>query len=194
MPAILITPPATEPITLAEAKDHLRILDAAQDTLIGAMIKGARQYIETHLGRSLVTQTWELALDAWPEKGFVRILNPPVISITSVTAVQSGVVVTLDPIAYQSDLVSRIPRLAPAANASWPSADVGVLNAIRVRYTAGYGAAAAVPEDIKAAIKFILAHWFENREATVVGTISSELANSVAMILTEHRIRPVDWE
>ncbi|RUM40311.1 MAG: hypothetical protein DSY80_10440, partial [Desulfocapsa sp.] len=60
-----ITPAASEPLTLAEVKDHLRILDNDQDTLLSSLITAATSYLDTRhgiLGRALITQTWEMRL------------------------------------------------------------------------------------------------------------------------------------
>ncbi len=65
MPAQLITPPATEPVTLAEAKVHLRLETALDDDYVTALISAARQYTEQVCWRALVTQTWELVLDSF---------------------------------------------------------------------------------------------------------------------------------
>ena len=68
MPSVLVTAPAAEPLTLAEAKLHLRVDDTADDALIGALITAARQHAEHDTRRALVTQTWKLALDASPRQ------------------------------------------------------------------------------------------------------------------------------
>lgn len=69
MASALITPPAEEPVTLAEAKAHLRVDIADDDMLISGLIVAARQYAETITRRALVTQSWRLALDRFPSPG-----------------------------------------------------------------------------------------------------------------------------
>jgi hypothetical protein len=65
MPVQLITPPASEPVTLGEAKDHLRLEHALDDAYITTLISAARQHIEQACWRGLVTQTWELVLESF---------------------------------------------------------------------------------------------------------------------------------
>ncbi len=65
MPAQLITPPVAEPVTLADAKAHLRLDTALDDDYVKSLITMARQYIEEVCWRGLVTQTWELTLDSF---------------------------------------------------------------------------------------------------------------------------------
>ena len=74
MPEILIEEPAAEPLTLAEAKAFLRIEHAADDDLIGALVKAARCAIEAASRRALITQGFRIALDGWPASG--RIVSP----------------------------------------------------------------------------------------------------------------------
>jgi uncharacterized phiE125 gp8 family phage protein len=66
MPLQLVTAPAGEPITLLEAKQHLRVDVDDDDALIGSLITAARQAAETLTGRQLMTARWRLVLDAFP--------------------------------------------------------------------------------------------------------------------------------
>lgn len=66
MPLQLVTPPAGEPVSLAEAKQHLRVDGDDDDLLIGSLIAAARQAAETQTGRQLITARWKLVLDAFP--------------------------------------------------------------------------------------------------------------------------------
>jgi hypothetical protein len=71
--------PAVEPLTLEEAKNHLRV-DAdidEDDALINNLIAAARQDCEKFQNRAYITQTWELWLDAWPEKDYIELPLPP---------------------------------------------------------------------------------------------------------------------
>jgi uncharacterized phiE125 gp8 family phage protein len=71
MPFVLVTPPASEPVSLAEAKLHLRVETGMtdDDTLISALIVAARQVVETITRRALITQVWKLVLDQFPAPG-----------------------------------------------------------------------------------------------------------------------------
>lgn len=61
----LVTAPGTEPITLTEAKAHLRLEESFDDTTVTALIVAARQYIEKVCWRGLISQTWELSLPSF---------------------------------------------------------------------------------------------------------------------------------
>ncbi len=56
----LNTAPAAEPVTLAEAKDHLRLDDALDDAYVLALISTARSYVEQVCWRGVVTQAYEV--------------------------------------------------------------------------------------------------------------------------------------
>src|SRR5690349_16359269 len=81
----LITPPVGEPVTLADAKAHLKIDTSDDDALIGQLITAARARVEWHTGRALMTQSWILWLDRWPDDGIVAIPLAPLAAVTAVT-------------------------------------------------------------------------------------------------------------
>lgn len=177
----LITGPAAEPLSLAEAKLHLRVDSSDEDALITACIVAARQQAEHITGRSLVTQTWERVLDGFPAAE-IELGVPPVQSIASIVyADATGATQTLSSAAYVLDDV-RVPGwVLPAAGTSWPATADGI-NTVRVRFVAGYGNAAAVPEGIKAWMRLHVGALYENREAVITapGVVSSALAGGFA--------------
>lgn len=165
MPLTLITAPESEPVTLAEAKAHMRVTHDDEDTLITALIAAAREACEQKLGRALITQTWEKVLDAFPENE-IRLPWPPLISITSVKYIDtSGAQQTLAADVYTIDADSEPGWLLLADGETWPET-LDVANAVRVRYSAGYGAAGAVPQSIKAWLLLKIAELYEHREAS----------------------------
>src|SRR5579859_631916 len=64
---VVVTPPATEPVTLDEAKLHLRVTDTADDTYIGGLITVAREYLEKIENRAFITQTLRMQIDSFPD-------------------------------------------------------------------------------------------------------------------------------
>lgn len=175
MPLTLITPPATEPITLAEAKAQCKVEHALDDDLITTLIQTYRERAEHETGRALITQTWELSLDAFPEAE-IELPKPNVVSITSVTYLDSaGVLQTISGANYTLDAAAIPGWVLPAVNYTWPTSQ-DVANAVKVRFVAGYGAAAAVPAAIKTWIKLQIGAAYANREAFVRGNVS-ELPN-----------------
>lgn len=160
----LITAPASEPVTLAEAKLHLRVETGVtdDDAWITATIQAARERAEHITNRAFITQTWELALDAFPAAE-IKLPKPPLASITSVSYTDSaGVDQTLSNTLYTPDLYSTPGWLLPAYGTSWPATRASA-NAVRVRYVAGYGAAAAVPQGIKNWMLLVIGQLYAER-------------------------------
>lgn len=156
----LITPAATLPVTVAEAKAHSRIDISDDDALLGAMLSAATDMAEQYTGRSLITQTWDMTLDAFPTE--FELTRAPVASITAITYTDTaGTTQTLASTDYVLVLDDfRLAKVVPAYGVTWPTARSNVT----VRYVAGYTNAAAVPEAIKAWIKLMVSTMYENRE------------------------------
>lgn len=166
MPLQLVTPPALEPITLEEAKAHLKQDSSADDALITTLISAARARVEWHLGRALITQSWIFWLDRWPSTDCAEIPLPPSQAVTTVTLYKSdGTQVTLGASFYQLDTASHPARLHFLTK---PAHILRPLNAIAIAVTAGYGDTAAdVPAPLRAAIlDIIAAHYIHRGEST----------------------------
>lgn len=169
----LITAPTAEPVTLAEAKAHLRVDGTDDDAYITALIGAARQGAEHITGRALMAQTWELALDAF--EADISLPRPPLASIASVKYLNdAGVLTPLDASAYLLDDHSEPARLLPAYGTTWP-ATRGQANAVLIRYVAGYASAATVPQEIKSWMLLHIGMLYENRESVVAGVSIAEL-------------------
>lgn len=154
----LITPPAN-PVSLTEAKAHLRVTHALEDGLIGVYLAAALEEVETHIEQAVGTQTLEWSADAFPP-GEIELPMPPLQSVTSVKYRDAnGAEQTLAGAAYAVDAVSSPGRVVPVD--SWPATDV-VPNAVTVRFVAGYSTAPAV---VKAAILLLTSDLYHNREA-----------------------------
>lgn len=168
MPAKLINAPTVEPVSLVEATAHLYVTHSDDDALISAYIAAAREDAERRLGRALISQTWELALEAFPSA--IELPNPPLVSVTSIKYLDTaGVEQTLDPSQYLVDTDSVPGAVVPAYGASWPSIR-SQRNAVRVRYVAGYGADGSfVPASIRQWILLRTGALYENRESAVAG-------------------------
>jgi uncharacterized phiE125 gp8 family phage protein len=163
MPLILTTPPATEPLTLAEAKAHLRISHADDDAFISTLIKTARQQLESRTGLAFITQGWSCFLDDWPQDGEIRLAVAPLIDVTDIRVWSDADVSSIiDPAHYYEDKASKPPRIRLRGSRSWVRPG-RIANGIEVMVTAGFGAAAAVPEPLKQAILQLVAHWFATR-------------------------------
>ena len=191
MSITLITPPATEPVTLANARGAIGITDAADtssDATITRHITEAREWVEKHLQRSLITQTWKLRLDAWPSDGVIELPMGPVQSISSVTYTDTaGASQTVDSADYYLDSYSLQPNVRPAYSESWPSARY-FHDSIAVQYVVGYGAAAAVPGPIIHAIYRIIGHWIKFQPALEGGVTITRVPFAVEQMLEPYKL------
>lgn len=162
----LVTGPAHEPVSLDEAKLHLRIDSSDENTIISALITAAREYIEHACRRALITQTWRLSLDDWPVTGDeIELPRAPLVSVTSVVYTDSdGTATTWAAANYEVDTDSQPGRIKLAYGESWPSATLKASNPIQITYIAGYGNAVDVPQHLRQAIMLLVGHWYENRE------------------------------
>lgn len=167
-PISVVTGPTTEPLTLAEAKLHLRVDYTDDDALITSLIAAARQQCELEARRSFVTQTFKLEMASWP-MGALRLPRPPLVAVTAITYIDAAGVTQTVAAANYRVYAGEAALLLLDTNGSWPSEQLAPGPAITITYTAGYGAAASVPDRYKAAIKLLISHWYEQREAGVVG-------------------------
>jgi uncharacterized phiE125 gp8 family phage protein len=187
MALFLVTPPAKEPLTVAEAKVHLRVDEnvADEDDLIASLIVAARQHVETYTHRALCTQTWDDKRDGFPCA--IWLPKPPVSAVTSISYVDtSGATQTWAPTNYVTDLPTgpwaRAARIVAAYAIPYPVTR-SVPNAVTIRFVCGYGAPADVPDAIKAGLKLLIGHWYANREPVNLGTMVTNIPHTVDALL-----------
>lgn len=183
------TPPAVEPVGVAELKGHLRLDagDTEEDAYLEGLIAAARLHAEAFTGRALITQEITARWDAIPAE--IRLPMGDVQALGAVTYTDTaGQAQTLAADRYQADLSSIPARLRPAFGTSWPRARGGFA-ALSVAYTAGYGDGAEdVPAGLRQAILFLAAHWYEHREAVACAQMAA-VPFGVTSLLWMHRIR-----
>lgn len=165
----LITPPATEPVSLAEAKLHCRVDHDVEDAIIAALVTAARMYVEETTGRALLTQTWEAMLDAWP--ALLYLPHPPAASVVSVTAVDVDGNSTVLPATAYALRTGMTPGYVVFYSEQRPAVLLARQAGIRVRYVAGYGDVVDVPRPLCQAILLLVGHWYANREAAGPGNV-----------------------
>ena len=182
------TAPANEPLELTDARTHLREPDAAENDYITGLIIVARRTVEAVTRRQIINATWQLTLEEFPAE--IILDRPPLSSIASITYVDAdGDTQTLASSGYQSDTTAFKGRVKPAYGESWPTTRSDTYNAVTVTYVAGYGAtAASVPEDIIHAIKLLLGHLYENREATIVEGVAKDLPLGFMALLADFMV------
>ncbi|HEY3273473.1 MAG TPA: head-tail connector protein [Methanocella sp.] len=168
----LVTPAATEPVSLADAKKHLNVEHTDDDPYITDLIVAARERAEGYANMAFITQTWDLIMDV-PGK-CIDLPRYPLQSVTGVYVISdSGVETAVDTNIYRVDPVSAPGRVFLKQGQSWPArADTA---GFKVRYVAGYASASAVPLSIRQAIKETVAHWYENRSSQEMPDGANEL-------------------
>lgn len=180
----LVTAPTSEPITLDEAKLHLRVDSNVEDALINALIKAARSQVENDTWRSLITQTWKLNMDSSEVKTFTGVTKSPIQSITHIKYFDINVVQqTLSTGSYQADILNEPTRIK--INQMPQMADQ--MNAMEIQFVSGYGVAASVPQELKEAMLLLIAHWYEHREAVTVGNMK-KLPNGYDALITPYKL------
>jgi len=155
---------AIEPITLEEAKLHLRIDDAADNALITNLIVTARQFVENYTRRTLITTIIEKTYDV-PSYSF-SLPSPPLQKVTKIEVVNdAGEKTEVDSSIYNYDSSTDLPgRVQLKQGCVWP--DHRGFASFIVTFTAGYGDAPAdVPEMLRQAILQVLAHYYEKRQS-----------------------------
>lgn len=184
----LIQDSAVEPLSIREAKTHLRVFDDQTDEEILSLIKAARQYIETYCSISLIEKTWELSFDVF--SNCIEIPEPNLIEVVDIKYLDSGDnEQTLDESVYRLDKRSKPARIFEARGESWPDT-LDFPNAVRVTFTAGFGASSDdVPMPIKQAIKLLIGHWNENGGAMIIGVSAGEMAFSVDALLAPYKYK-----
>jgi uncharacterized phiE125 gp8 family phage protein len=171
-----VTAPPAEPVTLTEAKLHLRVDVTDDDALITSLITAAREYCEEWCQRSFVQHVYRAEVDCFEDE--MVLPGRPVQAIQSIkywdTSSPSSLEI-LDTSIY--DLVRN--RVRRNYGETWPSVYPRD-DAVEVTFTTGYSDLASpedtvanVPEGIKAAIKMMVGDLYENREGKIFGTVQS---------------------
>jgi uncharacterized phiE125 gp8 family phage protein len=167
--------PTVEPITLSDAKVHLRMTHVEEDGLVRSYLIAAREAAEEALQRGLVTQTWQLTLDAFAEIIWLPMAAP----LQSVTTVEyynnDGVLTTLDPSFYTVDTVARPGRITRAPGMTWPSLESDRRSGcVVITYVVGWLSTADIPERYKQGMRLYLAACDVNREGPGDARLSAE--------------------
>lgn len=166
----IVTPAASEPITLTEAKNFLRVDGTDDDALITALISAARSMCEEYTRRILVTTTIDEYFDQFPRNhwnGHSNILylsRGPVTSISNVSYVNEiGSTQTIDSSLYVTDLISEPARIQ--STSGWTTG-AGVINQLIVRYVVGTDVA-AIPKPLIQGMMLVIADLYDGRSDNV---------------------------
>ncbi len=198
----LVTPPTVEPVTNQECKDHLRVDHDDENDYIDTLITTARQRIEATLNRTLITTTWKVTLDNFPNSywwnvwtcgnQWLELPRPRLLTVSSIVYTsQDGTPTTWSSSNYNVDTQSEPGRVMPIYTGFWPIPRWDMAT-VAITYTAGYGAtAASVPACIKHALKLLVSHYYELREPVNVGNIVTDIPMSIDYLLATERWTPL---
>ncbi|TGE33329.1 head-tail connector protein [Desulfosporosinus sp. Sb-LF] len=195
----LITPPAVEPLSLADVQNYLRIdttNDTLEDAYVTSLIVSAREYCENFQNRAYITQTWEMALPRFPfsaEAMAIEIPKGKLQTIESITYKDTaGVENTLVPeLEYAVSNRGILGRISPPFGKVFPLDILYPLDPVVIRFTCGYGDGPEdVPARVKQAMMLLIAHWYENRVVVndLRGVNPVELTFTVSSLLSQNRI------
>lgn len=170
-----------EPVSLFDAKAHLRVEHTEDDALIADYIQAARSHVESLTSRTLVSTSRTDYFDEW-EECFV-LTWAPVSAVSSVKYLDlDGVLQTASTSLYRVDTASLKARIELEFGQIWPPARCAI-NAIQINYTSG----AAVPAALKQAILFGVGHFYEQRVPVGAGSLA-ELPHSVSALCAPYRV------
>lgn len=178
----IITAPAYQPLTVDEAKEHLRITSTDEDSYISSLVIMATEFIQNMTARQLITATYEMTLQTVPITNMVKLPKGKLQSVTSIKYLDKDsveqtftdfYVLGNDPgTVYFNSTMSVEPL----------TADV-----IKIRFVCGYGSGEDVPEIIKVAMKLLIGQFYKNREATVSGSVIN-LPTGLDRLIEQYRM------
>lgn len=191
----LVAAPTSQPLNRTDVKQHSNIDHAQDDTLIDSYIQAATSYLDGRdgiLGRALITQTWARTLSCFPDR--IRLPLGPVASITSIKYYDpDDVEQTLASSVYElrRDDVGAYAQLA--WNQQWPNYTPRP-DGITVTWVAG-SSASALPRALRHAMLMLIGHWYENREAVVIGVTAMDVPVAFNHLIAPfRRIEPYNFE
>lgn len=200
---VLVSPAALPPVSLAEAKLHMRVDHNDDDALIAGLVGGATQYLDGWtgvLGACLVEQTWRQDFDCFDRNLYLPL--GPVIDISSITWRDTAGVESAVSTAVYDLVTDETARtfVRFVGDFVFPS-DLHESRAVAVAYRAGYEttqeipaadpgptipARVTVPEPLRVAILLMAAHWYSNREAVAQDALA-ELPIGVDSLIAPYR-------
>jgi uncharacterized phiE125 gp8 family phage protein len=173
---VRVTAPAALPISVAEAKAQMRVEGNDDDTIIERLVNAAVAFVDVQgvLGRAMITQTWGEWLA--PNPSTVMLSLGPVQSVSAIKYYDiDGVLQTATLADFNVFGTPNRITITPKTGKAWPVTQTRD-DAIKIEYVIGYGASStSVPQTVRHALLMLVAHWYENRENELIGTISKTL-------------------
>lgn len=190
MGLVVVERPEEEPVSLAEARAHLRLATGQatdQNPTITRQIKAAREHAEAFTKRAIMLQTLRFTRDSFPA-GELVLPRPPLVAVSQIRYLDptTGAMTVLAGSEYSIDASVAPGRVRPAYGKSWPTTRE-FYGAVEVTYTAGFADVDEVPEDLKQAVLMLVSHLYENREPEISGTIVSQWQLGAERMLERYR-------
>jgi|GEM_PF-984905 len=186
----IVTEPAEEPISLAVAKEHVRLEtdETDHDATLNRLIKSVRRWAESQIRRRILTTEQRLSVDRFPQRRWIRLPYGPVQSVSSVVYYpDGGSATTFAASNYQLDATKRVARLTLNRDAHWPTDRLRAAAGVEITYTAGYADTAAEldEQDLVAGMLLKLESLYNNRgeEVIGIGAVRLRLENSAQSLL-----------
>jgi uncharacterized phiE125 gp8 family phage protein len=188
----MVTEPTSEPVTLLEVKEHLRIDHNDDDDLLTRYIPAARRQAENNMKRQIMPATWKIIFDDFPNStAEIELPRGDLSTVTSDVSIEyvdsNNSTQTVNATAYNVRYENRpLGTVVPSYGNSWPS---DVLSdppgSVRITYNSGYLNKQSVPEDIKLWIKFKVGDMYECKETVV----RDDMRSPVDVLLDPHVIK-----
>ncbi len=179
MTPILVSGPGAEPLTLPEANAWLRLDTDEEDAIVLSLVTAARMMIEREARRLLMTQSWQITTDCWPENGILTLPIGPVASISAIRVSDSTGVATLLPTETYRLEAARDPALIILTGA--PPRPGQSIGGIEIDLICGFGDEASdVPEPLRHAIRLLVARWFEHRGDAGAGSLPADVGRLIS--------------
>ncbi len=173
MPLTRSVDPTALPVSLPEIRAHTRVTNHDDDANLKTYMEEATEYIEDLSRKQLITQTWRVTGYNWPGS-IIELPKRPLQSVTTVKYTDSaGDQQTVSSSLYTVDTDATPGRIILNFGETWPT-NRGYVNDIEITFVSGFGDAGSdVPPGLRHAIKMMVGHANENREAIIVGTITA---------------------
>jgi uncharacterized phiE125 gp8 family phage protein len=186
MSATLLTGPLGEPLSLTDAKAFLRVEHDDDDSVIAALISSARNHVEALTRCGLITQTWRVVLDRWPEPGRIKPRLGPLQSLAAARIYNDTNAATdIDADLFVVDAAAGVIA-APGWSLPVPGRAVA---GIELDIVIGFGSAASdVPQVLLQAIRMLVSHWYENRGLVSIGQTIAMMPASVNAMIASYRV------
>lgn len=193
MVTTLVTASTILPVSLADAKTHLRVSSTTEDSYITGLIWVATEEVQKYTRRKLLRQTWKYYLDDWPCSDRFQLPYGQLKSITSVTYLgTTGNSNTLAAGNYIADTYSDPGRVVLQSSGSWPSGSLYPSNPIAVQYVCGYSTSSTgLPKSLSHALKICITDLYENRQGTIISVghiVSRETMQCMETLLWNYRL------